>query len=56
MDQDYLRGGLKSKFIYLTEAGIKEAKQLMEKYFVREMKKVNNLKDFIQRCFEHWRK
>ncbi|MFJ5770288.1 DUF6429 family protein [Psychrobacillus sp. NPDC093180] len=30
--QDYLRGGTKSKSVYLTEAGIEEAKQLMEKY------------------------
>lgn len=36
-DQDYLRGGKKSKSVYLTEAGIEEAKKLMEKYFVGEM-------------------
>lgn len=37
-DRDYLRGGKKSKSVYLTEAGIEEAKQLMEKYFVGEKK------------------
>ncbi|MFJ7971681.1 DUF6429 family protein [Psychrobacillus sp. NPDC096389] len=36
-DQDYLRGDKKSKSVYLTEAGIEEAKKLMEKYFVGEM-------------------
>ncbi|WP_391203128.1 DUF6429 family protein [Psychrobacillus sp. L4] len=37
MDQDYLRGGIKSKSVYLTEAGIEEAKRLIEKYFAGEM-------------------
>lgn len=31
-DQDYLRGSFKSKSVYLTGAGIEQAKQLMEKY------------------------
>ena len=31
-DKDYLRGSLKSKSVYLTEEGIEQAKQLMEKY------------------------
>ncbi|MFJ8065680.1 DUF6429 family protein [Psychrobacillus sp. NPDC096426] len=35
---DYLRGGIKSKSVYLTEAGIEQAKQLMEKYNLGEMK------------------
>ena len=36
-DLDYLRGGMRSKSVYLTEAGIKQAKQLMEKYNMGEM-------------------
>jgi len=37
-DQDYLRGGIRSKSVYLTEAGIEQAKQLIEKYNLGEMK------------------
>ncbi|WP_419959461.1 DUF6429 family protein [Psychrobacillus sp. BM2] len=36
-DDDYIRGGVKAKSVYLTERGIDEAKQLMEKYFVGDM-------------------
>lgn len=35
-DQDYVRGNENSKSVCLTEAGIEEAKKLMEKYFVGE--------------------
>ncbi|MBW8351737.1 transposase [Bacillus sp. IITD106] len=31
-DEDLIRGSIKSKSVYLTETGIKEAKELMEKY------------------------
>jgi hypothetical protein len=31
-DQDLLRGGTRSKSVYLTAEGIQEAKKLMEKY------------------------
>ncbi|TQR14716.1 DUF6429 family protein [Psychrobacillus soli] len=37
-DRDYLRGGIKSKSVYLTEAGIEQAKQLIEKYIMGEKK------------------
>ena len=31
-NEDLIRGSFRSKSVYLTEAGIKEAKNLMEKY------------------------
>ena len=31
-EEDYIRGSHRSKSVYLTEAGIKEAKSLTEKY------------------------
>lgn len=31
-EQDFLRGGNRSKSVYLTEEGIKEAKKLVQKY------------------------
>jgi hypothetical protein len=31
-EEDYIRGSHRSKSVYLTEAGIKEAKSLAEKY------------------------
>nr|WP_231710816.1 DUF6429 family protein [Gracilibacillus suaedae] len=32
-DEDIIRGSIRSKSVYLTEAGVKEAKELMKKYF-----------------------
>lgn len=31
-DEDLIRGSIRSKSVYLTEAGIKEARELMKKY------------------------
>ncbi|KQL50521.1 transposase [Heyndrickxia shackletonii] len=31
-DEDMIRGSIRSKSVYLTEAGIKEAKELVRKY------------------------
>ncbi|KHF41428.1 DUF6429 family protein [Halalkalibacter okhensis] len=31
-DEDFNRGNVRSKSVYLTEAGIKEAEELMKKY------------------------
>ena len=31
-DEDLIRGGKRTKLIYLTEVGVKEAKALLEKY------------------------
>lgn len=31
-DEDFIRGSIRSKSVYLTEAGIKEAEELMKKY------------------------
>lgn len=31
-DDDFIRGGRRSKSVYMTEAGIKEAKHLLTKY------------------------
>lgn len=31
-DDDFIRGSVRSKSVYLTEAGIKEAEELMKKY------------------------
>ncbi|MEQ6375606.1 DUF6429 family protein [Bacillaceae bacterium S4-13-56] len=31
-DEDLIRGSVRSKSVYLTEAGIKEAEELMKKY------------------------
>lgn len=31
-DEDFIRGGIKSKSVYLTGTGIKEAKALVKKY------------------------
>ncbi|WP_144460883.1 DUF6429 family protein [Siminovitchia fortis] len=41
-DEDYIRGSIKSKSVYLTESGIKEAKELMKKYLKDDMAR-NNL-------------
>lgn len=41
-DEDYIRGSIKSKSVYLTESGIKEAKELMKKYLKGDMAR-NNL-------------
>lgn len=31
-DEDLIRGGKRTKLVYLTEVGVKEAKALLEKY------------------------
>ncbi|MFS0647315.1 DUF6429 family protein [Siminovitchia sp. 179-K 8D1 HS] len=31
-DEDFIRGSIKAKSVYLTESGIKEAERLMKKY------------------------
>jgi len=31
-DDDFIRGGRRAKSVYMTEAGVKEAKQLLTKY------------------------
>lgn len=31
-DEDFIRGSIKSKSVYLTEAGMKESEELMKKY------------------------
>ncbi len=33
-DEDLIRGSIRSKSVYLTRDGIKEAEELMKKYFV----------------------
>lgn len=37
MDKDYIRGSYKAKSVYLTEAGIEEAKRLLEKYGIKDI-------------------
>lgn len=32
-EKDLIRGSVRSKFVYLTRDGIKEAEELMKKYF-----------------------
>lgn len=36
-DKDFIRGSIKSKSVYLTEAGIKEAKVLVKKYQINDV-------------------
>ena len=36
-DEDLIRGSTRSKSVYLTEAGIKEAKDLVKKYQINEV-------------------
>jgi hypothetical protein len=36
-DEDFIRGSIKSKSVYLTGTGIKEAKALVEKYQINEV-------------------
>jgi hypothetical protein len=36
-DEDYIRGSIKSKSVYLTESGIKKAKVLAEKYQIYDI-------------------
>lgn len=36
-DEDFIRGSIRSKSVYLTEAGIKEAKALLEKYQINDV-------------------
>lgn len=36
-DEDFIRGSIRSKSVYLTEAGIKEAKALMKKYQINDV-------------------
>ncbi len=36
-DEDFIRGSIRSKSVYLTEAGIIEAKVLMKKYQVNDV-------------------
>jgi len=35
-DKDYIRGSYKSKSVYLTEAGIEEAKRLLNEYGIND--------------------
>jgi hypothetical protein len=35
-DEDFIRGSIRSKSVYFTETGIKEAKALMNKYQINE--------------------
>lgn len=37
-EKDYIRGGKKSKSVYLTENGIEQAKQILKKYIGSEGK------------------
>lgn len=36
-DEDFIRGSIRSKSVYLTEAGIKEAKVLVKKYQINDV-------------------
>ena len=36
-DEDFIRGSKRSKSVYLTEAGIKEAKEIAEKYQIKDI-------------------
>lgn len=36
-DEDFIRGSIKSKSVYLTESGIKKAKVLAEKYQIPDI-------------------
>lgn len=38
VEKDYLRGGVKSKSVYITENGIEQAKQLLKKYIENDGK------------------
>lgn len=36
-DEDFIRGSIRSKSVYITETGIKEAKALVKKYQINEV-------------------